>query len=158
MTLSDFSEGLAATPVSQFIQVTGWAIPSLQTVHILSLAILFASALMVDLRVMGTGLRAESLQSVASRFLPPIWICLVVLLLSGSLLIVAEPGRTVGNPVFYLKMGLLIVAIAVTLVLRSFAKNQRPIAALQLALASFSLLLWASIIVAGRYIAYVESY
>ncbi len=35
----------------------------------------------------------------------------MVLLLTGSLLITAEPGRTITNPVFYLKMGLLAAVI-----------------------------------------------
>lgn len=51
MTLIEFSEWLSQTQVSQLIQVTSWAIPGLQTVHILALAVLFAAALVVALRV-----------------------------------------------------------------------------------------------------------
>ena len=157
MTVMEFSDWLSATSASQFIQVTTWVIPSLQTVHILTLALLFASALMVDLRVLGTGLRSESLRAVADRFIPTIWPCLVVLLITGSLLIVAEPARTLGNPAFYLKMICLAAAIIVTLWLRAFARGSRPVGGLASVLAVVSLLLWATIIVAGRYIAYIES-
>ena len=157
MTVIEFSDWLSATPASQFIQVTTWIIPAVQTVHILALALLFASALMVDLRVLGTGLRSESLQSVADRFIPTIWPCLLVLLVTGSLLIVAEPGRTLGNPAFYLKMTCLAAAIIVTLWLRAFARGSRPIGVMASLLAVVSLLLWSTIIIAGRYIAYIES-
>ena len=156
MTMADFVDWLTATPLSQVIQSTSWAIPGIQVVHIVCLATLFALALNLSLRVAGRGLAAESLQSLAGRFVPVIWICLALLLLSGALLIIAEPFRTITNPVFYLKMGLLIVAIGLTLWLASVARRQpeRP-TALHVAVATVSMLVWACIIVAGRYIAYV---
>jgi hypothetical protein len=149
---------LTATSVSQLIQTTSWAIPAIQVVHIICLATLFALALNLALRVAGRGLAAEPLASLAGRFVPTMWICLVVLFISGALLIIAEPFRTITNPVFYLKMSLLIVAIALTLWLASVARRQpeapRPI---HVAAATVSMLVWAGIIIAGRYIAYTET-
>ena len=148
---------LTSTSLSQLIQTTSWAIPGIQVVHIVCLATLFALALNLSLRVAGWGLAAEPLASLAGRFVPAIWICLAVLLLSGSLLIIAEPFRTITNPVFYLKMSLLVVAIALTLWLASVARHrsEKP-APLHVAVAALSMLVWAGIIVAGRYIAYAE--
>jgi predicted tellurium resistance membrane protein TerC len=89
---------------------------------------------------------------------PTIWICLAVLFGSGVLLIIAEPFRTITNPVFYLKMSLLVVAIALTLWLAAVARRQpeakRP---MHVAGATLSMLIWAAIMVAGRYIAYTET-
>ena len=154
MTVAEFSDWLSSTAASQFIQVTGGLIPGLQTIHIVSIAVLFSAALMVDLRVLGTGLKSESLQAVANRFIPSIWVCIVILLVTGVLLIVAEPGRTLSNPSFYLKMSCLVVAIIVTLWLRAFARGSRPVTGLPVLAAIVSLLLWMTIIVSGRYIAY----
>src|SRR5688572_23267790 len=109
-----FIDWLTATPLSQAIQTTSWAIPGIQVVHIVCLATLFALALSFSLRIAGRGFAAESLASLAGRFVPAMWICLVLLLISGALLIIAEPFRTITNPVFYLKMTLLVVAIAIT--------------------------------------------
>lgn len=149
---------LTSTWLSQLIQTTSWAIPAIQVVHILSLATLFAVALSLALRVSGRGLRAESLASLAGRFVPTIWVCLAVLFVSGALLIIAEPFRTITNPVFYLKMSLLVVAIALTLWLAAVARRQpeatRPI---HIAAATLSMLIWAGIMIAGRYIAYTET-
>lgn len=156
MTIDDFSEWLSATAPSQYIQVTPGIIAGLQCVHIVCVAILFASALMLDLRILGSGLRTEPLRAVADRFVPSIWGCLAVLLATGTLLIVAEPARTLSNPSFYLKLCTLAVAIAVTLGLRAFARGQRPVGTLQVIGAIASLLLWATVIVAGRYIAYTS--
>jgi hypothetical protein len=89
---------------------------------------------------------------------PAIWICLGLLLLSGALLILAEPFRTITNQVFYLKMGLLVVAVALTLWLASVARRQpEKRSAIHVVAAALSMLIWAGIIVAGRYIAYAES-
>jgi hypothetical protein len=148
---------LSSTSLSQLIQTTSWAIPGIQVIHIVCLATLFALALNLSLRIAGRGLAAEPLASLAGRFVPAIWICLVLLFLSGALLIIAEPFRTITNPVFYLKMSLLVVAIALTLWLASVARRPREKpATLHIAAATLSMVVWAGIIVAGRYIAYSE--
>ncbi len=159
MSLIAFNDWLSATRLSQIIQTTPGAIPGIQVVHIICLATLFALALNLSLRIAGRGLVAESLSSLAERFVPAIWICLVLLLLSGSLLIIAEPFRTITNPAFYLKMALLIVAVALTGWLACMARRQREKPrALELVAAVLCMLIWTGIIVAGRYIAYTEHF
>lgn len=146
---------LTATPLSQAIQTTSWAIPGIQVIHIVSLATLFALALSLSLRVAGRGLVREPLASLAKRFVPAIWTCLAMLFLSGSLLILAEPFRTITNPVFYLKMGLLIIAIVLTVWLASIARRPTGnLAAMHVAAAILSVVVWIGIMIAGRYIAY----
>lgn len=158
MNLIAFSRWLESTPLSQGIQTTSWAIPGIQVIHILCLATLFALALNLCLRVAGRGLALESSRSLAARFVPAMWICLAALLASGSLLIIAEPGRTITNRVFYIKMTLLLLAVALTLWLASAARSEprKPTRA-QVAVAALCMLVWTGIIVAGRYIAYYIS-
>src|ERR1700721_2743608 len=112
--LSEFSKWLAATPLSHIIQTTQWGIPALQTVHILSVAVGFFSAILGDLRLWRLLNRDVPLPEVARRFLPTIWPVLLVLLITGSLLIIGEPKRSLLNSTFYLKMALLAVAIVLT--------------------------------------------
>jgi hypothetical protein len=155
MSLLAFSRWLESTPLSQAIQTTSWAIPGIQVIHILCLATLFALALSLSLRVAGRGFAIESSRSLAERFVPAMGICLVVLLVSGSLLIIAEPGRTITNQVFYVKMILLLAALALTLWLVRVARREpeKP-SRLDVVLAVLCMLVWTGIIVAGRYIAY----
>jgi cytochrome bd-type quinol oxidase subunit 2 len=156
--MHQFSDWLSSTAISQRIQLTSWAIPGIQTVHIICLALLFACALALSLRIAGRGLASEPLHLLAARFTRAIWILLVLLLISGSLLITAEPGRTITNPVFYAKMIMLALVIVVTLWLSAVAKRQteRP-SGLHVFTAAVSMLLWIGIMFAGRFIAYVES-
>jgi hypothetical protein len=159
MSLHAFSDWLAVTSLSQLIQTTSWAIPGIQTVHIIALALVFTSALILGLQVIGRGLSEQPSPTFAKRYGRLIWIPLGVLLVSGGLLIIAEPGRTITNPAFYVKMALLVLAIALTRFLVGAAGRVggRPSPGL-VAAAAGSLLLWSGIIFAGRLIAYVQSY
>ncbi len=148
--LDSFCTWLEATSVSRTLQTVEWIIPAVQTVHILAVASVVTSALMVDLRLLGLGLRDQSVQAVARRYLPFVWWPLPVLLASGATLIVAEPARALENPVFWLKMGLLAAAIVGTLA------SQRPLRRSARLLAVLSLAAWVGIVFAGRWIAYVQ--
>jgi hypothetical protein len=159
LDVHQFSDWLSTTSLSQAIQITTWAIPGIQTIHIICLALLFACALVFSLRIAGRGLASEPLPLLAARFTRAIWYLLGLLLATGTLLIIAEPGRTITNPVFYTKMVMLAIVIVVTLWLSAVARRQfeRP-SGFHVALAIASMLLWVGIMFAGRLIAYVEAY
>ncbi len=163
-SLDGFCSRLAATPLSQAIQSTDWIIPAVQTVHIVAVATVITSALMVDLRLFGFRDRGQTISAVAGRFLPLIWYALPILLLTGITLIIAEPSRALQNPVFILKMALLLPAAGATLGCQlplrkddrywDRSDSRRMLARL---IACVSLPLWVAIIFAGRWIAYVQS-
>jgi len=162
--LSEFSKWLAATPLSHIIQTTKWVIPALQTIHILSVAVVFSSAVLVDLRLWRLLNRDVPLPEMARRFLPTIWPVLLVLLITGSLLIIGEPKRSLLNSAFYLKMALLAVTIVLTAWLQwslssspnFWDKDRGRRMAGQLA-ATLSILVWCGILFAGRWIAYTQA-
>jgi hypothetical protein len=157
--LQQFSDWLASTGFSQAIQVNQWAIPAIQSIHILALSLVFAAAIIVALRVAGRGLAAEPLHSLSARFTHAIWWLLLVLAASGLLLIIAEPGRTLTNRMFYFKMIMLAAVIAITLWLSGVARHQHErVSTLHRAAAAVTVMLWIGIMFAGRFIAYYESY
>jgi uncharacterized membrane protein SirB2 len=163
LTLTGFSKWLAATSLSHTIQTVTWIIPTLQTIHILCVAVAFSSAVLVDLRIFRLFERDEPLREVTRRFLPPIWPVLLILLVTGSLLIIGEPRRSLVNTTFYLKMALLLVAILLTATLQRmvlaspgvFEDRSRQMAGR--ALATVSILVWCGILFAGRWIAYTAT-
>ena len=162
--LSEFSKWLAATPLSHTIQTAGWIIPTLQTIHILSVAVVFSSATLVNLRIWRLLQRDAPLPEIARRFLPAIWPVLFILLLTGSLLIVAEPRRSLVNSTFYLKMALLAVAVVLTAGLQrwissspnSWDSDLRRRMTGRFA-ATLSIVVWCGIVFAGRWIAYTQA-
>ena len=148
---------LAATTPSQWLQSTVWAIPTIQTIHILAIAIVLASMAMLALRLMGIAGRRQSMGAVIDSLLPWMWRALVVLLATGLLLILAEPARSLPNPVFQVKMLLLVTVLALSQVIRRASNGAAPDADIASArlLGALILLAWTGIVVAGRWIAYV---
>lgn len=157
MTSSAFFHSITSTAFSQFIQRTHGLIASIQMVHILCLACVFALALALALSLAGRGFDPESIDSLCRRFVPAIWMFVTLLLLSGALLIIAEPGRSLPKPVFYIKMALIVLALIMTSAIAARARRAQRSGApapVSFGLAVVYMLVWCSIIVAGRMIAY----
>lgn len=158
--LSVFCTWLKLTPLSQSMQPVEWLVPLVQVVHILAVCAVISSVLIIALRLAGFVSRDRPVAQMSARFLPVIWCALPVLLLTGSVLIIIEPVRSLGSIAFQLKMALLVLAIIIMLVYQSsLARDptrwERPGSRFSAALlAIVSLLPWIGIIFAGRWIAY----
>jgi hypothetical protein len=160
--LAEFCNWLIRTPASVWIQSTPWAVPAVQTVHILAIAIVLTYNLMLGLRLMGVAGRSRTYAQMAGESMPWVWGALAVLAATGLILIVGEPARELRNAAFWSKMAMLAVAITVTFTLQrrvrgnasywdeSPARRQSG-----KVVATVSMILWVSIAVAGRLIAYV---
>lgn len=157
MTSTAFFHAVTSTAFSQFIQKTHGLIASIQMVHIICLAAVFALGLVLALSLAGKGFDSESLDSLSRRFQPAIWVFLALLLVTGALLIIAEPVRSLPKPVFYIKMALIVLAIIMTSAIGRWARRAQRSGAsdpVRKVMALVYMLVWCSIIVAGRMIAY----
>lgn len=161
--LDGFIHWLSATEASAVISKVFWIIPMVQVAHILAISVVLASMAMFDLRLLGLAGKRSSIAALSRRFMPWLWSALIVLAVSGSILIIGEPKRALGNVFFEIKMCLLATAIAVTLSFQAILKRDLAKGGADLAAAHFrvakitgllSLALWAGIAVAGRLIAY----
>jgi hypothetical protein len=156
--IKEFCEWLGATALSQHIQDAFWIIPTVQATHIISIAIVMTSMAMLDLRLVGIAGRRQSLTDMAGRYLPWVWVALVVLLCTGTILIIGEPDRELQSAMFWLKMGLLAGAVVLTGIFQTFLRRSSGFwdrhRAAAVLLGAVSLALWVGIVVAGRWIAY----
>jgi hypothetical protein len=156
----EFAEWLQATSVSESILSAGWIIPLLQSIHIVTIGVVFVSSLMIALRVLGRMRADEPFAAVWNRFAPWMWGGLVVMVVTGLLLVLGEPVREMMALSFWLKMSLLAIVVAGTAL---FGRSLRP-ATPAAASAEFSataraaavgiLVLWLAVIFLGRAIAY----
>lgn len=160
MSVEAISGWLYETPFSTTLRDTNWVIPTVQSIHILAIGVVFGSALISDLRLAGVLATEETPATVVRRYLPWMWAALVVLLLTGLLMVLAEPGRTLGNTVFWSKMALVVLAFTLTLFFRKpllnpafQAEHARWRKAIKPA-AWLSLAVWITVIFCGRWIAY----
>lgn len=161
--LADFAAWLGGTLLSRSVGAALWVVPFVQSLHILAIAAVMASAWILSFRLMGLAGRAQTIAQTYARLAPWIWRALAVLLLTGIVLIIGEPARQLTNSAFFIKMALLIAAVLLTgwlqLALRRNAvawdRPQGPPLAAK-ALAVLQLSQWLAIAVAGRWIAYAE--
>jgi len=157
MSATAFYHSVTSTALSQFIQRTHGVIASIQMVHIICLASVFALGLALALKLAGGGFDSESMGSLSRRFVPAIWIFVALLLVTGALLIIAEPVRSLPKPVFYIKMALIVLALIMTSAIAWRARRAERAGAaapVSKAMAVVYMLVWCSIIFAGRLIAY----
>jgi len=126
----------------------------------------FSSVVMIEFRILGVT-KSQTIEQTAHRFVPWIFGGIVVLALTGSVLIVGEPKRSLPSYEFQMKMLYLAVAVGFTI---AFARSVRRHAAvwetaggptqyasartLVNALALVALAVWSMVVVYGRWIAY----
>jgi len=133
-----------------------WAYPTVLTLHTVGLAILVGASFVINLRVLQVSgvILLLSLQQLY-RF---IWIGFTINLVSGLILFVTEAADRVVDPVFYVKMASIAVALALGGVVkrRAIDRPDAPqVATVQTrSLAAASLGMWTVAIVAGRLMAY----
>ena len=161
MTLLQLCQALNGTGLATAIRESDTVFPVIETVHVLSIALLAGTVAIVDLRLLGLVLKREPVSQVAGQVLPLTWAGFTVMFLSGALLFLAEAAKSYANPAFRFKMLLLIVAglnplVFHVTVYRGVALwDKAPVAPRRArGAAVVSLVLWSAIIVAGRAIAY----
>jgi len=151
--LHDFAVWLAHSWLNGVVTSRGWIVPEIQIVHIVAIAAVVIAAVLINLRALGLIETDRPLSAVVRAWYPVIAVAVAVLALSGVLLIASEPGRALFRTVFWVKLSLIVVALAVT---GAQGRTRRVFAAR--ALAVLSLLLWLGVIVAGRWIAYAQGW
>lgn len=134
--------------------------PILQSIHILSIVAIMASALMIDLRILGLAIPSQEIQEMAKRL--RYWALggLFGVFSSGIWFVLARPNRYFNNPVFQIKFALLVPALLCSYWIFRLAVRAPSFWEVHFwrgkLLAAVSLLLWVAVVLAGRWIAYAE--
>jgi hypothetical protein len=141
-----------------------WLYPSVETVHIVGIGLLFGSIAVLDLRLLGLS-RSISVRTLARHVLPWTAGSFLLIVPSGLMMFTAHASEFIESPVFVLKMCLIMAAglnaaLFHTMVFRTAdvwdAEDMRklpppPSARVS---AAVSLLVWISVIACGRLLAY----
>ena len=155
--LTLLSRWLETFQLHDAMQNHDWIVPTVQTVHILAIGFVFSSSLILTLRAMSVSGIEWSPAQWGHRLNRWVGWSLLVLLVSGAILIVGEPARSLLSPVFQLKMGLVVVAGLLTWALaHRLQRFDQPDYATgrERGLAVLIVLLWMAVISCGRWIAY----
>ena len=132
-----------------------WLFPVIQSIHIIGLTLVMGTVCIVDLRLLGITMRRQTVRTLASTFMPWTIGGLVTVLITGPLLFGSDIERYLKNPAFLLKMVLLVIALAAHARLHfSVVRNDTSFPTMSRKFgAALSLILWCSVVLAGRAIA-----
>jgi Family of unknown function (DUF6644) len=159
----------------QWLQSTSWATgiresldlyPALYTLHIFGFVIMVTATSVLDLRVLGLGLRSRSVSSVAHLALPWAQSGLAANLLTGFLVFAAQAVDMYTNTAFRWKMAMVLLAgmnivLIETAIKRNVGKWDEPgttpptVARLS---AVISILLWFGIVAMSRVIGFTGAH
>ncbi|HEX4228736.1 MAG TPA: DUF6644 family protein [Bryobacteraceae bacterium] len=153
MSLLPLFEWLGQTSLGVFMQQSSYAFPVVEMVHLLALAMLGGAILIIDLRLLGLGLKSHSAEDLALELMPYLTGSLIASVVSGLLLLSGEPLKCYYNLAFRLKMLFLALAVLIYFVVQMrILKFEREGGRkfLQKFVAVVSLLLWLAVGLAGR--------
>ena len=127
--------------------------PAINLLHLLSMVVFMGALLMVDLRLLGSGMKKQSLRSVARQAQPWLVAGFMGLLITGIPATTATAVQQYGNRTFWLKMTILVVAIPFTFIVRRFfttTDEARPFWGKAVGLTS--MMLWFGVAMTARLI------
>lgn len=161
MSLQSLLESLHDTAFSTVMRESIWAEPIVETVHVLTLAVFLGFVLLLDLRLLDLALRERRLSEVFSELNPGLFGGFAVMIVTGLLLFCGDPAAFYGTLFFKAKM-IMLLAAGLNVLLFNATIGRRladwdgaprtPWGAK--AAGIVSLVLWISIVAAGRGIAY----
>jgi hypothetical protein len=116
---------------------------------------------MIDMRILGLVGNGRTMSHTVRRYMPWIWWALLLLIISGIGMIIGEPVRELVNPIFWIKMGLVILVILISAAFHSSVR--RNVARWEMTHdgrvavrigAVAMIILWCAVMFGGRWIAY----
>ena len=157
MSLLSLFEWCENTGIGEAIRVSTWWFPIIEGVHLLGLCVIGGAILVVDMRLLGLGLRRQPVAELARDSRPFLIGSLAVMLVTGPLLFSSEAVKCYYSTAFWFKMTSLLLAIIFTFTVRqrvTLADETRvgPIKARLVAL--ISLALWSGVGIGGRWIGF----
>jgi hypothetical protein len=148
-------ESLQNGPVGQLINGSNHLVGVVvQFVHIVGIVLLLTSVLLVALRLLGLGLRQQSIAEVARLARPFLYLGLAAAVISGSLMFISTAVVYAAKTALQIKLVLLVLAVLLQSTLVRSLVRQPAGRLLSASGAVASLLLWVGVGLAGRAIGF----
>ena len=145
------------------IAKSDWLFPTIETIHVIAIALVVGSIVALDLRLLGLSWQKRAVTEVAEDVLPLTWVCFVIAVVAGALMFVSAARKYAYDLPFQLKMILLILAGVNMMIFHSFtykrvrAWNHRVITPRGARVAAaLSLLFWICIVGCGRLVGFTS--
>ena len=157
MSVLDFFHWCEQSGIGNAIRQSSWLFPVIEAIHLLGLGVIGGAVLVVDLRLLGLGLRRQSTAELARDAQPWLIGSLLLMMTTGGLLFLSESIKLYYHEAFWFKMASLFLAIVFTFtiqrkVILEGETRMRPVWSKVVALVS--ILLWSGVGIGGRWIGF----
>ena len=164
MTLNTVLQAIHDTGIASAVRGDSgweWLFPNIETLHVLAIAIVFGSILMVDLRLLGVTARDSAVSKLSREVLPITWTAFSIAVISGALLFSSKAQVYFGNLQFELKFLFMLLA-GINMAIFHLSAYRRvagwdyklpPPIAVRMA-GALSILLWMAVIFMGRWVGF----
>ncbi len=125
------------------VKASNWLVPWAGAIHLLGLGLLGGAVLLVDMRVIGSGVKSVGPAEVMHATRPYLALAIAVLVFSGVTIGLGQAMRLFGSPPYWLKMAGLAAALVFTFGVRNrLISNGGQLTAVNIAMAAISLILF----------------
>lgn len=160
-----FIQSIEASAVGEWLRSSVAALPWVNAAHVLCIALVFGSILVVDLRLLGVLERQRSVVRISREMLWLTWAAFAGAVVTGAVYFSANATSYWFNTAFRFKMLAILLAGVNMLVFQlhtfrgvaAWDRNLPPPRAARLA-GALSLLLWTTVVVLGRVIGFTKGY
>ena len=114
----DFFQWCYDTPLGETVRESTWLFPLIEAFHLLGLALTVGSVLIVDLRLLGAGLKKESVAQLSAGAQPWLIAGIILMFVSGIPLFLSESIKCYYSFPFWVKMTSLLLLIVFTFSVR----------------------------------------
>ena len=164
MDVSSFLGWLQATALATRIRDSLFVFPLIESIHVIGLTLVFGTIAVIDLRLLGVASTVRSFQRMASDIMKWTWATFALTAFTGALMFITNAAVYYDNFFFRTKIALLVLAgvnmLAFELTARRTVHRWDQGSASPPAgkiVATLSLVLWVSIIFAGRLIGFTTT-
>ena len=110
MMLSGLLTRLEATSLATAVRESTWLFPTIETLHVLSIALVVGTIMIVDLRLINVASRRRAVSELMRETLPWTWVAFVCAVITGSMLFSSQAVKYSQDGPFEFKMLLLLLA------------------------------------------------
>jgi hypothetical protein len=145
-------EWMERSRIGEFMRGSQLIFPIFEIIHLLGLALFVGTLVLTDMGLLGLAMRRQPIHQVVAALAPWTWRGFAILLLTGPFMFTAQAAKWHDNPIFWLKMLLLIVATVFQLsVRRKIASMELPLQpATAKLIGAVSLVLWISLALSAK--------
>ena len=165
MSYNEVVSGIESSGVGEWMRSSLKAMPVVESLHVLAIAIVFGTILLVDLRLLGVRDVDRPVRRMTGELLAYTWVAFGVAVVTGAMMFAANASTYIDNTAFLVKMLVIVVAglnmayfqVVTFKSVDAWNTGVTPPLAARVA-GGLSIALWTTVIFLGRWIGFTKGY